>query len=191
MDARLPSCYDISGTKDATITQDIIQDWKHLVDDQHITKSKQYLHHKGRPLLAIWGFGFRDRLHSPEQAEALINWFKYKAPDKYKATLLGGVPNGWRNLERDSQSNPAWAELYRQYDVISPWSVGRYTKSKSADKHMKSYIVPDIEECSALDIDYMPVVFPGFFVSQSQSQQTPERNSEKRRYIPLASDIQR
>jgi hypothetical protein len=39
-------------------------------------------------------------------------------------TVVGGVPTYWRTLINDAQSDPAWAAVYRSFDIISPWSVG-------------------------------------------------------------------
>jgi len=154
--------YDIGNGNEATIVEDIINDWKHLVDDEHITKSKQYLYHRGRPLVALWGFGFYDRLGSPQQVAEIIDWFQNKAEDKYKATLMGGVPTGWRDLSRDSKGASAWASIYRSYEVISPWAVGRLVDIRTANYHRTRYTEPDLAECTSLGIDYLPVVFPGF-----------------------------
>jgi hypothetical protein len=157
--------YDIGNGNEATIVQDIINDWKHLVDDEHITKSKSYLYHRGRPLVAMWGWGFDDRLGSPRQAAEIIDWFHNKAEEKYKATVMGGVPTGWRDLSRDSKGAGAWASVYRSFDVISPWAVGRLVDIRTANFHRVRYTEPDLTECNALGIDYLPVVFPGFSFS--------------------------
>lgn len=154
--------YDISSGNANTLVEDIINDWKHLVDDEHITKSPQYLYHRGRPLLAIWGPGFANRMGTPEQITQIINWFKYDAEDKYKVTLMGGIPTGWRTLTRASQTNPEWATIYRSFDVISPWAVGRLTGIQTSNLHRSRFFEPDLAECNALGIDYLPVVFPGF-----------------------------
>ena len=162
--------YDIGNGNEATIVQDIIDDWKHLVDDEHITKSKSYLYHRGRPLVAMWGFGVYDRLGSPKQVAAIIDWFHNKAEDKYKATVMGGVPTGWRDLSRDSKGAAAWASVYRSYDVISPWTVGRVVDIRTANYHRVRYTEPDLAECNSLGIDYLPVVFPGFSFNNYKPQ---------------------
>ncbi len=154
--------WDISNGKEETVVDDIKNDWMHLVDDEHITKSKQYLYHNGRPLVAIWGFGFFNRIVTPQQAAEVIDWFHNTAEDKYKATVMGGVPKGWRNLVLDAKIDPAWAAVYRSFDVISPWSVGRFRNNYQATSHHRGYSDPDLAECRSLGIDYLPVVYPGF-----------------------------
>jgi hypothetical protein len=154
--------YDISTGKEKTIVQDIINNWKHLVDNEHITKSKQYLHHRGRPLVAIWGFGVNNQFGTPSQVAEIVDWFKHKAEDKYKVTLMGEVPTGWRELSRDSKTDAAWISVFHSYDEISPWAVGRFTDIQTANHFQSKYIEPDMAECKSLGIDYLPVVFPGF-----------------------------
>eukprot|EP00546_Thalassionema_frauenfeldii_P003098 CAMPEP_0178934190 /NCGR_PEP_ID=MMETSP0786-20121207/23728_1 /TAXON_ID=186022 /ORGANISM="Thalassionema frauenfeldii, Strain CCMP 1798" /LENGTH=1055 /DNA_ID=CAMNT_0020611951 /DNA_START=1075 /DNA_END=4241 /DNA_ORIENTATION=+ len=154
--------YDISNGNDSTLVKDIIDDWKHLVDQYHVTKSRQYLHHRGRPLLGIWGFGVRDREADYYHAQEILDWFQYEAEPKYQVSFMGGLPAGWRNLSRDSKINRAWQNIYRRFEIISPWTVGRYGNEQTADAFLEKYIIPDMLECASLGIDYLPVVFPGF-----------------------------
>jgi hypothetical protein len=77
-------------------------------------------------------------------------------------TLLGGVPTDWRTLSNDSRTDAAWADIYRSFDVISPWSVGRYADAAGADDFRRNKIAPDLAAAQAAGVEYMPVVFPGF-----------------------------
>ena len=52
--------------------------------------------------------------------------------------------------------------MFRSFDVISPWSVGRYGDNAGADDFQKNLIVPDLLEAQKAGRDYMPVVWPGF-----------------------------
>jgi len=158
--------YDISDGKDDTLVQDIKNDWMHLVDDVRILESDRYLHHKGKPLLAIWGFGFLKRPGTAEQAKELIQWFQHDAPPKYQVTLMGGVPKGWRE-ENDGEwsKEEGWGEVYKQFNVISPWTVGRLKDEKDVDKYRTKYLEKDLKECAKLGVDYLPVVFPGYSMS--------------------------
>jgi hypothetical protein len=154
--------YDISGHPRETVVEDLKRDWIHLVDTLHVTDSPRYLHHRGRPLLAIWGFGFRDRSPTPDQAAELIDFFKNNPDPRYRVTLLGGVPARWRTLARDSQADPAWARVYRSFDIVSPWTVGRFRDDHGIDRFYDEEVRQDLVETNRLGIDYMPVVFPGF-----------------------------
>lgn len=151
--------YDVSGQPTNTLVSSITNDWLYLVNTMHITNSTRYLSHKGKPIVAIWGFGFNDGNHlaSPQQAQAVINWFKSQG-----VTVMGGVPTYWRTLQNDSYTNAAWTPVYLSFDVVSPWAVGRFGDNAGADNYTANITIPDLAECKTNAIDYMPVVFPGF-----------------------------
>jgi hypothetical protein len=154
--------YDISGHPGATVVEDVKRDWMHVVDTLHVASSPRYLHHRGRPLLAIWGFGFLDRSPTPEQAAELIDFFKNNPDPRYRVTLMGGVPARWRTLGRDSRTDPKWAGVYRSFDIVSPWSVGRFRDASGIDRFYAEEVRQDLLETRRLGIEYLPVVFPGF-----------------------------
>jgi hypothetical protein len=156
--------YDISGMHGDAALQAIEQDWPYLADELHLTDSPGYILDRGKPVVAVWGLGFKDRDISADQAAAIIHYFRTAS---VPATVLGGVPASWRNLGsdgryRDSSIEPQWAAVYRSLDVISPWSVGRFSDDKGADDFARGRLVPDVAETRRLGIEYMPVVFPGF-----------------------------
>jgi hypothetical protein len=138
------------------------RDWIHLVDTLQLTDSRRYLRHRGQPLLAIWGFGFRDRAPTPEQAAELINFFRHHPDPRYRVALLGGVPSRWRTLTGDSQADRRWASVYRTFDIISPWSVGRFRNEAEVDAFYAEVVAGDVAEARRLGRGYMPVLFPGF-----------------------------
>jgi len=123
----------------------------------HLADSPRYLRHRGKPVVALWGFGFSGRADTPAQALAAIRFFKAAG-----ATVVGGVPAYWRTLDRDAQTNAAWAAVFRSFDVISPWSVGRYADDAGADNFAREVIAPDLVAAAAAGREYMPVIFPGF-----------------------------
>jgi hypothetical protein len=149
--------YDISGQPASTLISTITNDWAYLVNTMKITNSPRYVLHKGKPVVAIWGFGFTDRPGTPSDAQTLINYFKASG-----VTLMGGVPTYWRTLNNDSQTNAAWAAVYRSFDIISPWAVGRYKTLTEADNFKQNLIVPDLADATSHGREYMPVIFPGF-----------------------------
>jgi hypothetical protein len=154
--------YDISGHPGESVTDAVKRDWVYMVDTLRVTESPRYLHHHGRPLLAIWGFGFQDRSPTPDQAAELIDFFKNNPDPRYRVTLLGGVPARWRTLTRDSRPDPKWARVYRSFDILSPWTVGRFRDPRGIDRFYAEEVTRDIEETRRLGIEYMPVVYPGF-----------------------------
>lgn len=168
--------YDISGWhKKTSLIEDIKQDWIHLVDDLKITESSQYLYHNGKPVLAIWGFGFKSRPSDPKEALELIQWLQIEAPLQYQACVMGGVPTGWREeVESNNNNDSDWSEVYRAFDVISPWSVGRYKGLSGADYFLRNYIEPDLKmTTNVIGNEYMPVVFPGFSFRNSKPNEKP------------------
>ncbi len=149
--------YDISGHPTNTLVSALTNDWLYLVNTLQITNSSRYLHHNGKPVVAVWGFGFSGRQDTPQQAQAVINFFKSAG-----LTVMGGLPTYWRTLNNDAQSDPAWAAVFRSFDIISPWSVGRYGDIAGADNFRQNLIVPDLAEAVANGREYLPVIFPGF-----------------------------
>lgn len=171
--------YDISGHRGGTLVDDIKRDWIHLVDALRLTESGRYLRHGGRPVLAIWGFGFTDRPATPAQAAELIDFFRHHPEPRYRVTLLGGVPAFWRTLTGDSQSDRAWAPVYRSFDIVSPWTVGRFRDEGGIERFYAAQVAGDLDETRRLGIQYMPVLFPGFswhnMNPEAPSNQIPRR----------------
>lgn len=154
--------YDVSGASPATVAEDIRRDWRYLANDLKLIDSPAYLRDHGKPVLELWGFGFGDRPGAPDEVIALIEDLKNGREGLPAATVIGGVPSRWRTLTGDSKPDPAWAKVYRAYDVISPWSVGRFSDEEGADAFLRDVVIPDLEETRRLGLGYMPVVFPGF-----------------------------
>jgi hypothetical protein len=141
----------------------LIADWKKLLRDTRLTSDSAYLRHNGKPLLALWGCGFKDDKPRP----SLDDWRKiitFLKDDKESGGLaiMLGVPSGWRTLSRDAVADPALLELVALADVISPWTPGRYRTPQAAATHATTYWQPDIAWCRERRIDFLPVAFPGF-----------------------------
>ena len=127
--------YDISGMNGAAALEAITKDWLRLTGDLRVADSPSYIYHRGKPVVGVWGLGFKDRDVTPDQAVAIIHFLKTAS---VPATVLGGVPTSWRNLGinsrwPDARPESGWAALYRSLDVISPWSVGRFRDDEAAD----------------------------------------------------------
>ncbi len=88
--------YDVSGMDDGTFVGELEADWKYMVNVLKVTESASYLHHAGKPVLALWGLGFKDRPGTPQQALQLVDFFENNPDPKYQVTLMGGVPTWWR-----------------------------------------------------------------------------------------------
>jgi hypothetical protein len=155
--------YDVSDDSAPDYTGLIRHDWADLVDRLHITDSPAYLHENGKPVVELWGYGVKDATHStPQQAQAAIDIFHQPSAPQYGATVIGGVPSYWRTLNQDSEGDAAWAAVYRSYDVINPWAVGRYETLSQSDAYLETVTIPDLKTTAAHGQEYMPVIFPGF-----------------------------
>jgi len=155
--------YDTSGDSEAGLYGHLVNDWQDLVDTRNITNDPRYLHHDGKPIVIIWGLGFNSdqRPFSPALAHQIIDFFK-DDPVYGGNYCIGGVPTGWRSLTSDSRTDPEWANVYRRWDAICPWTVGRYSNPSGVGNHKNNYWSPDFTETQSLGIEYIPVVWPGF-----------------------------
>jgi hypothetical protein len=153
--------YDVTGVDEAHLVDWLKTDWKEMVDTLKVTASPRYLRDGGRPVLYLWGLGFTDRPGTPAAAAALIDWLTTSAEPRYRVTLVGGVPAHWRTLDGDSKTDPAWAGVYRSFDVLSPWTVGRFGDDAGADAY-RATLEADLAAATAAGRRTMPVVFPGF-----------------------------
>jgi len=156
--------YDLSGLREGQVQQ-VIDDWKLLVDRMQISRDRAdraYLHHRGKPVVAVWGIGFNDgRAYRLEECERLVRFLK--DDDRYGgSTVMVGVPTGWRTLDRDSVPDRRLHDVLLQADIISPWTVGRYHSPETAARHARERWKPDLQWCLDRSKDYLPVVFPGF-----------------------------
>jgi hypothetical protein len=168
--------YDVSGWTRTELTEGMKQDWMRLVDVFGMTASTSYQWHRGRPVVAIWGIGFRDNRFRPEDAREIVRWFRDDAPEAYRATVVGGVPWGWRTLDGDADSNPAWTPVYRSLSVVMPWTVGAFAGAEGADRYRQERLVPDLEETRRFGAEYMPTVWPGYSRHNSAPKQSGDLN---------------
>ena len=151
---------DLTMGRDAT-TALVMKDWKFLCDKARIREDSRYLHEQGKPVVLLWGLGFKDRPWTPEQGKELIQFFK-NDPQYGGVYLIGGVDPGWRTLRGGSETNLAWAAVYRMFDAISPWDAGRYRDDAGMDRVRAATWEGDLAELKRLKMGYMPTAFPGF-----------------------------
>jgi hypothetical protein len=154
--------YDLSGLQAGEIQNVIMEDWKQLVERMKISGDKSYLHHRGKPVVAVWGIGFNDgRKYSLDECAALIRFLK-SDPKFGGNTVMVGVPAWWRTLDHDAVHDEKLLEVIRLADIVSPWNVGRYNDPASAQHQAVNVIRPDLAWCKTNGVDYLPVIFPGF-----------------------------
>lgn len=143
--------YDMSADDTTFFQNDVL----HLENDIKVFESSNYVHQDGKPVICIWGFGFTHRSDSPQASLAIIKWLQRKG-----FYVIGGVPSNWRTGTVDSYSD--YLPVYRAFDMISPWAVGRFKNIEEADLFKTNYLIPDQEYCRASGIAYQPIAFPGF-----------------------------
>ena len=142
-------------------TSIVMDDWKFLCDKVKVRDDSRYLHQQGKPVVLLWGLGFKDRPWTAAQGAELINFFK-NDPRYGGVFLIGGVDPGWRTLRGESRTDPAWSKVYRMFDAISPWDAGRYNDDAGMDRVRTNSWERDLAELKGLGMGYMPTAFPGF-----------------------------
>ncbi len=155
--------YDLTSMPDNYI-DNLIRDWKYLVDIMKITvdpADTAYQRHNGKPVVGIWGVGFRDRQYTVQDCERFIDFLK-NDPKYGGCTVLLGVPTYWRTMSRDSLQDSRLLELYKKADILSPWTVGRFRTADEAKNYAQTELAEDIKWCRKNGLECMPVAFPGF-----------------------------
>ena len=69
--------------------------------------------------------------------------------------------------------------MFRSFDVISPWSVGRYGDDAGADNFAQKIMIPDLAAATNAGREYLPVIYPGFSwhnLNGALLNQIPRRN---------------
>jgi hypothetical protein len=173
--------YDLSGMGGREMSR-VMDDWKLLVDRMQITKDPAYLHHGGKPVVTIWGFGFNDRRrYSPTEGLELVKFLK-DDPRYGGCTVMLGLPTHWRTLDGDCVSDPVVHELVQMADIVSPWTVGRYSNPDQVRDYVERRMRTDLQWCKDRGKELMPVAFPGFswhnMNSRSPLDQIPRLKGE-------------
>jgi hypothetical protein len=158
----------------------VMNDWKFLCDQVKVREDSRYLHHQGKPVVLLWGLGFRDRPWTPAQGEELVNFFK-NDPKYGGVYLIGGIDPHWRTLRGASRPDEAWAKVYRSFDAISPWDAGRYRDDASMDRIRKDVWEGDLAELRGTAKGYMPTAFPGFSWDNLRRAQPGSTNIARRK----------
>ncbi|KAK0446545.1 uncharacterized protein EV420DRAFT_893381 [Desarmillaria tabescens] len=158
--------YDVTGAPPDRIQRILERDWVHLIREKGVLDSPNYLHEKGKPVIALWGFGFAEAGHTPHLLRAITNSIRNLTPGG--AYLMAGTPTHWRTSESDADPDPGFLNVWlNEFDAISPWTVGRYRSDEDIERFAETKMKGDIDllkrhaENSGRKIDYIPVVLPG------------------------------
>lgn len=149
--------YDLSGLGRGGAAS-VIADWHALRTQMRIGTDPAYLRMGGKPLVAVWGIGFGDhRAYGIADCREIVAALKADG-----CAVMGGVPTGWRTLDRDAIKDESLHEVVALCDVVSPWTVGRYRSPEEVTRHATRDWAADVEWCRERSILSMPVAFPGF-----------------------------
>ncbi|MEM1212526.1 MAG: glycoside hydrolase family 71/99-like protein [Planctomycetota bacterium] len=154
--------YDLSGLKAGEIRTLLFKDIRRLIVEEKILQDPYYLHHDGKPLIAVWGVGFRvNRNYSVEESIELVELLQNDRDLGGNAVMLG-VPYWWRENVRDAEGHERFHELLRRVEIVSPWSVGRVRDPRTAASRVDQVLRPDLAWTRRAGNAYLPVISPGF-----------------------------
>ncbi|MGC3961003.1 MAG: glycoside hydrolase family 71/99-like protein [Verrucomicrobiota bacterium] len=153
--------YDLSGLGADQMSR-VMDDWKLLVDRMQITKDPAYLQHNGKPVVTVWGIGFNDnRKYTLPECLELVKFLK-DDPKYGGNTVMLGVPTHWRTLSQDCLGDQMLHDIILKADIVSPWTVGRYSNPDQVTRYAQRTMKPDLDWCRERNKEFLPVVFPGF-----------------------------
>ncbi|MFM0738684.1 lectin [Paraburkholderia xenovorans] len=143
--------YDVTGW--TSMQSQIKQDWTSKMSA--LIASSAYARQNGKPVVAIWGFGFNDDNHPFDAASCsdVISWFKSQG-----CYVIGGVPTHWRTGD---SVRPNFLPVFHQFDMLSPWMVGAIGTVGQANAYSVDVAAADKADCDANGIDFQPCVLPG------------------------------
>jgi lysophospholipase L1-like esterase len=165
--------YDLSGMVPGD-EQLVLKDIDAIAAEYDIKERRNnpsYLHHNGKPLVAVWGVGFNDRRrYGFKEAEIIID-----ALIERGFSVLIGVPTHWRLMGNDTLEDPELHRLIKKCDIVMPWLVGRF--NEESFPRFAQIVKDDIEWSKANRLDYAPLAFPGFsWVNMNKNSHPIPRN---------------
>jgi hypothetical protein len=130
------------------------------------TGSKTFLHHNGKPLIAIGGIGWEDdgvdisdRGYLRE-AQYIIDGLRSRG-----YSIMMRVPAHWRitggQFVTSATNQAKFYTQLKRCDIVMPWHVGAYSEENYLGT-WPNRIKDDIAWCKTNALDYVPVVYPGF-----------------------------
>jgi hypothetical protein len=123
--------YDLSGW--TNFQTELKDDWNKNIGKLNLTASPAYAKQNGKPVVCIWGIGFKGRNDTAAEVTDIINFLKEKG-----LYVIGGLPTQWRS---GADSKPEFLDVFSHLNMISPWSVGRLRGTLTFKiKNPKSYI---------------------------------------------------
>ena len=126
-------------------------DWVRNVEQTGVISSTSYAQRDGKPVVCMWGLDpGSDSYANHDASMEFICWLQDRG-----YYVMGGTSN---NTWYDNTNS--FTDVYRQLDLISPWTVGRYNYN-GVTGWMKSNYTPALQVCEKYDIDFQPVIIAG------------------------------
>ncbi len=126
--------------------------------DKYASTRKYYLHEDGKPMLALWGVGFKasERGYTNSDIQELVDALKGMG-----YSIMLGVTTYWRagGGDTDASDLANLHALVKSANVIMPWFVGRYDRTGYPNFH--SLIEQDVAWCRENGVEYAPLCHPG------------------------------
>lgn len=145
-------------------------DWKDtLIGKLRVTKSSAYAIQNGKPVVCIYGMGYKNWPGTAAEAADLIQFFKDQG-----CYVIGSIAGSWRTVNGDSKAD--FGDVYTSFDMISAWAVGRLM-----DDHYVRWLNADAEFCKKHQIEFQPCLYPGTsFHNSNHSKQNliPRKGGE-------------
>ncbi|SFE34875.1 Por secretion system C-terminal sorting domain-containing protein [Chitinophaga sp. CF118] len=155
----MPDINNGAGLSD-DLVDGIKRDWVYQMEQIYaLTSSSAYATVNGKPVVELWGLGYSTITVDKAQALALAQFFKDRG-----CYVIAGVPRDWRLMDGGSRKD--FADVYKAYNMISPWTVGVYSDTTGANSFRTDYMIPDKQYCDQNGMDFYPVIFPGSAWSQ-------------------------
>ncbi|MEM1212525.1 MAG: glycoside hydrolase family 71/99-like protein [Planctomycetota bacterium] len=174
--------YDLTGLKPGEFETLLHKDIRRLILEEKILEDPYYLHHNGKPLIAVWGVGFsgriKDRGYTINECIELVDMLQ-NDPEIGGSAVMLGIPYWWRGQFRDATNDPQFLSLLRRADIISPWSIGRVRDLEDVEERYEQALAPDIAWSKVNGPDYLPVIYSGFSwvnLHRSRGLELPEYN---------------
>ncbi|KAH8807611.1 hypothetical protein F5884DRAFT_731483 [Xylogone sp. PMI_703] len=142
--------YDVSGSNSSqgSVAFEVTNDYKTNI--KQYTSSPAYIHEGGRPVVLTFGIGYTSRALTALDALNIVTGMRGLG-----AYFGIGTPTNWAGLLSDAN----WGPVMRAADLISPWTVGAYSKG-GYPNYFKTQ-QSDMKLLAPLGIGYAPVIWPG------------------------------
>ncbi|KAG8730573.1 hypothetical protein FRC12_020193 [Ceratobasidium sp. 428] len=155
--------YDLAGMPSHQLENWIAGDWEFMLNQKHVLDSPAYIREHGRPVIAIWGVGFKNANQDPQAVLNLIHRLSDAAGGAY---VILGVPITWQKQDN------SWQTVYKMADAIAPLSIGTLVDDETVDNWSKDVQQPAIQSLrnGAKKTDYVSVVWPGHEVRKATNR---------------------